>query len=298
MASVRLLQSVKKINMSVNQLSYSKSSLDLVSAEISDIKNLNLLDSKKDRSMLDVHFSKKVELKGMSYKYPDLNKKILNNIDVEFEKNTCTAIVGHSGSGKTTLVNVFLNLLTASEGAFLVDGSKYKDLSVLKNNIGYVPQSVYITDDSIEHNIAFGVNEDEIEHDRVISSLKLSHLYDFVSSLPDGVSTLLGENGARLSGGQKQRLGIARALYNDPDIIVFDEMTASLDGNTEFRIMREIFNMAKMKTIVIITHKINTIKSCDKIYLLESGKIEDVGNYHELYEHNNKFREMADGHTH
>jgi len=298
MASIRLLQSVKKINLSVNQLSYAESSLGLVATEIENMKKLNLSNSRIDAGNPNTHHFKSIELKGVGYKYLDSNEKNLKNISIKFNQNTCTAIVGQSGSGKTTLVNIFLNLLEVKEGEFLVDGAKYSDLSILKNNIGYVPQSVYITDDSIERNIAFGVDKDEIDHDRVVSCLKLSHLYDFTSTLPDGTSTILGENGARLSGGQKQRLGIARALYNNPDILVFDEMTASLDGSTEFHIMREIFNMAKMKTIVIITHKINTIKSCDKIYLLERGEVVGSGSYDELYANNHMFKVMADGYEH
>jgi ATP-binding cassette, subfamily B, bacterial PglK len=297
LASIRLLQSVKKIMMYGNQLSYSASSLSLVSAELDNIGCIRASDSPKIRRTAKLNFVNDIEFKGVSYKYSSLDRKVLNNINIGFDKNTCTAIVGHSGSGKTTLVNVFLNLLSASEGAFLIDGSKYNDLSMLGGNIGYVPQSVYVTDDTIESNVAFGVERDKINHDRVMTSLRLSHLHDFVSTLPNGINTYLGEDGARLSGGQKQRLGIARALYNDPDIIVFDEMTASLDSVTEEKIMSEIFEMKKSKTIVIITHKINTINTCNKIYVLDGGQVVDSGTYNELIVSSAKFKNLASVHN-
>ena len=297
LASIRLLQSVKKIMMYGNQLSYSTSSLNLVSAELDNVERIRTSSFPKSRVTTKLNFVNDVKLKGVSYKYSSLDRKVLNNIDIRFDKNTCTAIVGHSGSGKTTLVNVFLNLLSASEGVFLIDESKHNDSSMLGGNIGYVPQSVYITDDTIESNIAFGVEKDKINHDRVVSSLKLSHLHDFVSALPNGINTYLGEDGARLSGGQRQRLGIARALYNDPDIIVFDEMTASLDSVTEQKIMSEIFEMKKSKTIVIITHKINTINTCNKIYVLDSGQVVGSGTYNELIVSSAKFKNLASGYN-
>lgn len=294
MAAIRLLQSTKKISMSVNQMSYAESSLNLISKEIERVKRLDL---PKRKELRHVNFLKEIEIRSLDYQYRGSSKKTLNAVDINIKRRTCVAVVGHSGSGKTTLLNIFLGLLSASEGVFSIDGKKYENLSILGSSVGYVPQNVYITDDSIENNVAFGVKASDIDRDKVIRSLKSAHLYDFVSTLKDGLSTVLGEEGSRLSGGQRQRLGIARALYSDPDIIIFDEMTASLDNATEYRIMQEVFHMSKTKTIIIITHKINTIKKCDNIYLLNDGGVEGSGSYNDLYASNSTFRGMADGYN-
>jgi ATP-binding cassette, subfamily B, bacterial PglK len=298
MSSVRMLQSVKKINMSFNQLSYAKSGVDLVKSELSIIYSKEDNKQAKIEDFQNIKFLDKVTLNQINFSYHGSQNLTLSNVNIEFNKNTCTAIIGPSGSGKTTLVNIFLNLLKIDDGDFIVDQTKYDDLFILKNSIGYVPQSVYIIDDTVAKNIAFGVSENDINYSRIDNCLKLACLYEFVSELPEGVQSILGEDGSRLSGGQRQRLGIARALYNDPDIIVFDEMTASLDGQTEFQIMKEIFNMAKIKTIIIITHKINTTKYCDNIYFIEKGNIEAHGTYEELYNSNKKFKKLADTSVH
>jgi ABC-type multidrug transport system fused ATPase/permease subunit len=297
LASIRILQSFKKIYLSLNQLEYSKESLRLVYRETGNISHVSLENNDSNKNGIDqVDFIDKIEVSNISYNFQNSEQIVLDKVSIDVSKNSSIAIIGESGSGKTTLVNIFLGLLEVRDGHFLIDGHISKNLSLLHNKVGYVPQNVYITDDSIAKNIAFGVNHDDIDFEKVATSLKAAHLFEFVSTLPNGVNTYLGEDGARMSGGQRQRLGIARALYNDPDIIVLDEVTASLDGTTEKAVMDVIHKMSKSKTIVIITHKINTIMACDKIYLLGKGKILDYGNYEDLYLSNQDFRNLADNH--
>jgi len=295
LASIRILQSIKKSYLCLGTIAFAQGALELVSRETSNIAPIKSTDINLiNIGDLEVDFKNKIDAVNIGFKFQNSKQTVLDSVSIDLPKNSSIAIIGESGSGKTTLVNIFLGLLELSEGHFLIDGNKTTNLSLLKNKIGYVPQNVYITDDSIASNIAFGIKQDDIDYDRVSKSLKLSSLFEFASDLPDGLDTILGEDGARMSGGQRQRLGIARALYNDPDIIVLDEVTASLDGATESAVMDVIYEMSQNKTIVIITHKLNTIKSCDKIYLLGKGKIQGVGNYEQLYSNNQDFKNLAD----
>ena len=221
-----------------------------------------------------IHFEGSIDLENIRYKYPTGEKDILNGAGLRIEKGTSIGIVGASGSGKTTAVDLILGLLTPNAGIVTVDGvdihNGYKNWI---SQIGYIPQSIFLLDSNIRENVAFGVPPEEIDDEKVWHALKEAALDDHVRSLPDGINTEIGERGIRLSGGQRQRLGIARALYFDPEVIVFDEATSALDNDTEIAIMESINHLQESKTMIIIAHRLSTIENCDAVYCVEDGKI-------------------------
>ena len=235
----------------------------------------------------------KIKLENISFTYPNTSKPIVKNINLNIESNTTVGLVGATGSGKTTLVDIVLGLLEPSGGKLFLDDVELSstNISSWQSNIGYVPQDIYIVDDTIEHNIAFG--EDNIDIDKVKQASIMSEIHEFILSLPDGYKTIVGERGVRLSGGQRQRIGIARALYHSPKVIVFDEATSSLDGETESNIINAIATLSGKKTILMIAHRLSTLRDCDMIYFLEKGKIVNFGNYSKLLESDENFKKMA-----
>jgi len=209
-------------------------------------------------------------------------------------KHCSTGFVGHSGAGKTTIVDVILGLLPPTFGDVLVDGKSIKDnLPAWQCRIGYIPQSIYLSDDTIRRNIAFGLSDEQIDEDQIWSVLESAQLKEFVSSLPDKLGTFIGERGIRLSGGQRQRIGIARALYHNPEVLIMDEGTASLDNETEWGIMQAVKNLSGKKTLIIIAHRLGTVKNCDRLYFIRNGEVVDYGTYDELLDKSKEFRAMA-----
>jgi len=204
------------------------------------------------------------------------------------------AFVGASGAGKTTLIDVLLGLIPPSAGKVSVDGNDIQsDLSAWQRNLGYIPQSIYIADEPLRNNIAFGVPDNEINNHDVMKAVKSARLSELLNDLPDGLDTIVGENGARLSGGQKQRVGIARALYHQPQVLVMDEATSALDNITEKEVIAAIDNLRGEQTVIMIAHRLTTVKNCDILFLMQDGKIIDSGSYRELAENNKEFRKMA-----
>ncbi len=220
-----------------------------------------------------------ISFKNISFFY-DNNKKVLNDISLKFNTNQIIGFVGKSGSGKTTLVDIFIGLLKPISGKLYIQ-EKEVELFLSKNwqkLIGYVPQDVYLNNSSIKENIALGVDIKKIDELKVINALKKANIYDFVENLPEGINTIIKDLGVNLSGGQKQRLGIARAFYTDPKILVLDEATSALDEETENNILENLKLMTHDITIILIAHKYSTIKYCDKIFILEKGFIKKSGN--------------------
>jgi len=221
---------------------------------------------------------KKIELKKINYRYPNTDKIILNNITISLIKGESFGIVGESGAGKTTLINIILGLILPNTGSVMINGESNinDDINGWRKNIGYVPQSIYLLDDTIRKNIAFGIPNEKIVDYKINKAIKLAQLEKLVDELPEGINTFVGERGNKISTGQLQRIGIARALYNDPEILILDEATSSLDIKTEANVMKDVSQLKGEKTLVIITHRFSTLDNCDKIYQLSNGKLKKV----------------------
>ncbi len=257
-------------------------------------------DVKQGEFVPALPFSKSIEFRKLIFQYPKAPKPVIQDLDLLIKANTTIGLVGGTGAGKTTIIDIFLGLLTPQKGEILIDGTKVDENNIRswQKNVGYVPQHIYLCDDTVTRNIAFGVPDNEINTEAIRVAAKMANIHDFVEKeLPHGYETEVGERGIRLSGGQRQRIGIARALYYNPPVIVFDEATSALDGITEDTILEAIHHLASQKTILIIAHRLSTVKECDIIYFLEHGRIIDQGTYQELLAKNQSFRKMAKVHN-
>jgi ABC-type multidrug transport system fused ATPase/permease subunit len=214
-----------------------------------------------------------IELKDIKYRYPNAESYVLNGADMTIPVGKSVGIVGSSGAGKTTIVDVMLGLLNIEGGSVLADGVNVRDnYQGWLKNIGYIPQTIFMIDSTIRKNVAFGIKDEDIDDAKVWQALKEASLDEYVRSLPEGLDTQIGERGIRLSGGQRQRIGIARALFEDPEVLVLDEATSALDGETEKAIMDSINSLHGRKTLIIIAHRLQTIEKCDMVYRIEDGK--------------------------
>ena len=275
-AAVRLIPSINRINTQMTNIAYCQPSLDYVYENVDFTKYKQagryVPDAPKNETPIVVDDD--IRLKDVSYRYPNTEKMILDHADMIVPIGKSVGVVGPSGAGKSTAIDIFLGLLRPQEGRV-----ECRDRDVMDNyrswlsHIGYIPQTIYLSDDSIRDNIAFGVPEEEIDDDRIWQVLKEAQMEEFVKKLPDGLDTSTGDRGIRISGGERQRLGIARALYHNPDVLVFDEATSALDNATEKAVMEAIDSFHGKKTMLIIAHRLNTIENCDYIYKVENGKI-------------------------
>ncbi|NQV83543.1 MAG: ABC transporter ATP-binding protein [Rhodospirillales bacterium] len=240
-------------------------------------------------------FKDGLRLEGVSYRYPGSDGTVLDDVNLTIPFRRSVALVGQSGAGKTTLVDVILGLLEPTEGSLTVDGeSLFENLGSWQRRIGYIPQDIYLTDDTLRNNIALGVEASDIDPVAMEHAVKTAHLEDFINSLPKGLDTILGERGTRFSGGQRQRVGIARALYHDPEILVMDEATSALDSETENRISQAIDGLSGKKTVIVIAHRLSTVRNCDRIVFLEGGQVIDTGTFDELAKRNANFNRMVE----
>ena len=277
-AAARLLPSANRINNYLTSIAYFEPFLDNVSENLQDeihdesiSYNSDDYRTKAQIEKLPVH--KSINLEGITYKYPNTDKYILDGADMEIPVGKSVGIVGTSGAGKTTIVDVLLGLLEPEKGRILADGVDVKtNYKGWLKNVGYIPQTIFMTDSTIRKNVAFGVPEEEIDDAKVWQALSEAALDSFVKELPEGLDTEIGERGIRLSGGQRQRIGIARALFEDPEVLVLDEATSALDNDTEAAIMDSINRLHGKKTLVIIAHRLQTIEKCDMIYGIKNGK--------------------------
>ena len=276
-AVVRLMPCANRINNQLNNIAYFEPFLmgvsdnlqNETSGEATDMSALKPAEKK-------LPVKKEIELKEISYHYPGSEVMIFDKASLTIPVGKSIGIVGSSGAGKSTLVDILLGLLKPESGSITADGTDILDKENYRSwlkNTGYIPQSIFMLDDSILKNVAFGIPEDKIDMDRVWQCLKDARLDDFVRSLPDGLNTGIGERGVRLSGGQRQRIGIARALYEDPEVLILDEATSALDNDTESAIMESINRFRGEKTLIIIAHRLQTIEKCDSVYCVEQGSI-------------------------
>ena len=273
-AAFRLMPSINRVNTAVTTIKFHYPALDVVYSDINLISEIEMRKKDGTPSITnELVFNEKIELKNISFRYPDAKSDALRNISLSIPKGNSIAFIGPSGAGKTSLVDIILGLLNPTSGKVEVDGQDIKgNLDSWRRQIGYIPQFIYLSDNTIRNNVAFGLDDDKIDDQEVWKALKYAQLEKFVRKLPDGLDTIVGEHGARLSGGELQRVGIARALYHDPKILVLDEATSHLDMKTEREIMNTIEALKGEKTLVIITHRLSTVKNCDIKYTIKSGK--------------------------
>ena len=268
-AAFRALPSVNKILGSLQNIKFTKTVIDLLIKEFSIIDN-NI----KPKFIEKIDFKNEIIVKNVNFYYEDSDLITLENINFSIKKGDSVGITGPSGSGKSTLVDIILGLLHPSEGNIFVDNiDTFLNLKKWQSIIGYVPQSIYLTDDSLINNIAFGLSKEEIDNKKIEEAIIKAQLSKFIESLPERLNTNVGENGVKLSGGQRQRIGIARALYNNPEILIFDEATSSLDENTESEVMKSVDFLKGKITMILIAHRLSTLKNCDRIIQLNEGKI-------------------------
>ena len=293
LAGYRIMPGLQQIYHSVAQIRYNSPALDILLKDLE--KEPSIVNENKQELNFLPKIKSNIQLQSISFRYPNTDDLILENINAKIKTNSLTAFVGKTGSGKTTLIDIFLGLLPINKGEIFFDRIKLEaqNLNSWQKKLGYVPQNIFLTDDTIKNNIAFAVPEEKIDHQKIILAAKLAELDDYISNLPDKYNTYVGERGIRISGGQMQRIGIARALYNNPEILVFDEATSALDNVTEKNIMHSIKKLSKDKTIIIIAHRLSTIKNCDQIYLLDKGKVSEHGTYNELIMKSKKFSDMV-----
>lgn len=271
-AAFRLLPSVGRINEHVNNILYAVPSVDLIYGDLKGIEDYQ--ESKGEEEGKEWNFEHGITAKHITYAYPNTDTNVLEDANCIIPKGKTVALIGSSGAGKTTMADIILGLLVPQRGKILVDDiDVFKNLTMWHHQIGYIPQVIYLSDDTIRNNIAFGIHEDQINEEAVKTALKKAQLAEFVDTLPDGLDTIVGDRGVRLSGGQRQRIGIARALYHDPEILVLDEATSALDNETETAVMEAIESLQGSKTMIIIAHRLTTIQNADIIYEVGDGKV-------------------------
>ena len=281
-ASMRLLPSSNRILGALQNIKFGKASVEIIYKEL--IENPNVYISQKEKALV---FKKNISLKNVSFEYVSGKSATLQNITINIPKGGFYGIIGESGSGKSTLIDILLGLLTPKSGTLKVDDKNVnKNIGSWQKKIGYVPQDIYLTDDKLKQNIAFGIPEDQIDINQVLKTIKLSQLDDFVATLEYGIDSLFGEKGIRLSGGQLQRISIARALYSNPDVLILDEATSSLDNETEKSVMDAVKSLKGYKTIIVVAHRLSTIMNCDYLYKLSKGRIEKEGKPIDIFNFN------------
>ena len=288
-AGYRLIPALQQIYAALTQLRFVSSSLTSIH---NDFKSLDTKVIQKSEDTLTL--TKSINLKDLYYQYPNSIKTTIKNINLNIPAYSTVGVVGSTGSGKTTIVDIILGLLQAQKGELKVD-----DIAIDKNNlatwqrsIGYVPQDIFIADDTLASNIAFGIDKKDINQEYVQLAAKIANIHDFVKKLPNEYQTSVGERGVRLSGGERQRIGIARALYRNPQVLILDEATSALDNLTEQSVMKEIHKIGNNKTIIMIAHRLSTVKKCDIIFYLEKGELKAQGTYEELIKSSEGFKKI------
>jgi ATP-binding cassette, subfamily B, bacterial PglK len=276
-AGLRLMPAMQTLFTAVGRLRFASGSLDALEEDFAHTEALEPVDEDEPAKL---HFERAIELRNVTFAYPGWEEPALAGVSLTIERRRSVAIVGRTGSGKTTLIDVLLGLLEPQSGAVLVDGAPLAPAQrrSYRRLFGYVPQTIYLLDDTIARNIAFGVEDDRIDLEAVRRACREAQIADFIEhELPDGYRTEVGERGVRLSGGQRQRLGIARALYHQPDVLLFDEATSALDVHTEQQVYDALAGIAEQRTVVTIAHRLETVAKADRVVVLERGRVVDTG---------------------
>jgi ABC-type multidrug transport system fused ATPase/permease subunit len=294
-AGYRLMPALQQLFAGVSTVRVNIAALDMIYREIAEVGATTSAERiLADKSSLrPLPFDHELRLHEVTFQYSSVQDPVVKKINLSLQRGTSIALVGSTGSGKTTLVDLILGLLTPTSGSIIVDGVELSGESVSRwqRNIGYVPQHIYLSDDSVAHNIAFGVPEREIDPDAVLRASRIARLHEFVENeLPNRYDTIIGERGIRISGGQRQRIGLARALYHDPQVIVLDEATSALDGITEEAVMHAIRSVSAERTLIVVAHRLTTVRECDVIYHMEGGRITAKGTYEQLLQGSSWFQ--------
>jgi len=272
-AAFRVMPSAQRTLNSMQSLKYGHSILETISNDLL-LSPSSFLQSTQQLS----NSISQIELKNVSFGYEGIQRETIKNVSLTIGNGQSVGFIGASGAGKSTLIDLVLGLLEPTDGQILVNGGNISnDIRLWQRNIGYVPQSIFLTDDTLRSNIAFGLTKELIDHDAVMTALAAAQLGEFVEELPDGLDTMVGERGIRLSGGQRQRIGIARALYHNPSLLVLDEATSSLDLETESGVMEAVEELHGQKTIIIVAHRLSTVSKCDNLALIENGELVAFG---------------------
>ena len=298
LAAVRLIPSTSRMSSSLAQVRYRYASTEVIYRELLALRSRSSepLRGSAGEHVSPVPFRRALVIERLSYCYPATRRPAIDDVSLEIPQGHWVAFIGPTGSGKTTLADLILGLLVPNSGRILVDGRNLHDnLGGWQRNVGYVAQTVYLIDDSVRRNVAFGVPEEEIDDERVWQVLRAAQVDHLVRSLPGELNAIVGEHGDRLSGGERQRLGIARALYRDPEVLVIDEATANLDPGTEAAIVEAIGGLRGKKTIIVITHRLAFVRNCDCIYMVAQGRLRNSGGYSELLAREPAFLEFCGG---
>lgn len=294
-AAIRLMPSVARILMAFNTIRGGTYPVETIYNDLNDEGLMPMNIGQDSTGTPQITFNHQIELENISFSYPNMETTAAHGINLTIKKGQTIGLVGPSGAGKTTLVDLILGLIRPTSGCIRVDG---KDVTshtrTWQRSLSYVPQSVYLFDASVRKNVAFNIPEDEIDDEKIWASLEVAQLSSVIRNLPDGLDTLTGDRGTRLSGGQKQRIGIARAVYNDLDVLILDEATSSLDSQAEFEVSQAIEHLSSMKTVVIIAHRLSTLRKCNRLFYIDDGRIIDSGSFEELYEKNAVFKNLVE----
>ncbi len=292
-ATVRLMPAVNRVVNQLTGLRYYIHALSPVHADLTSMEEYYLETKESSNNNEKLKFNNSIIVKDLWYKYPNTEDFVLKDINIKVPKNSAIGFVGSTGAGKSTIVDVILGLLSPDKGKVIVDETDISENKrAWQNNVGYIPQFIYLSDDTIRHNIAFGIPEELISEKKINAAIEAAQLEDFIQDLPEGIDTVVGEEGVRLSGGQKQRIGIARALYDNPDVLIMDEATSSLDNVTERKVISAIEALKGERTIIMIAHRLTTVENCDVLYMMKDGKVIEKGTYDELLESSYDFQKM------